>query len=49
MALPDVRRLHHLCCADYAARLAAKQGRTANADPRYVLHLDLAETADKAP
>ena len=39
MALPDVRRLHHLCCADYVRRLAAKAGRVAEDDPRLAHHL----------
>lgn len=42
MALPGVRRLHHLCCADYVARLAAKAGRRAETDPRLAHHLALA-------
>lgn len=43
MALPDVHRLHHLCCADYVRRLAAKAGRAAEDDPRLAHHLGLAE------
>lgn len=39
MALPDVRRLHHLCCADYVARLAADRGVDPEGDPRYHYHL----------
>ena len=35
MALPGVARLHHLCCADHVAALAAKGGFAADADPRY--------------
>ena len=42
MALPDVRRLHHLCCADYVHRLAARAGRDPSADPRLAHHLALA-------
>lgn len=45
MALPDVRRLHHLCCADYVRRLAAKAGRAAEDDPRLAHHLGQAERA----
>ena len=33
MALPDVARLHDLCCADHLRLIAAKAGRTEN-DPR---------------
>jgi hypothetical protein len=43
MALPEVRRLHHLCCADYVRRLAAKAGRVAGEDPRLAHHLAQAE------
>lgn len=43
MALPDVARLHHLCCADYVARLAAKAGRRPEDDPRHAHHLRLAQ------
>ena len=39
LALPDVRRLHHLCCADYVVRLAQKAGKDVQADPRYHSHL----------
>jgi hypothetical protein len=39
MALPEVARLHHLCCADYVARLAAKSGKRAEDDPRHAEHL----------
>lgn len=42
MALPDVHRLHHLCCADYVQRLASKAGRDAASDPRLAHHLALA-------
>lgn len=42
MALPDVARLHHLCCADYVARLAAKAGRHTGDDPRHAHHLAMA-------
>lgn len=42
MALPEVSRLHHLCCADYVTRLATKAGRDPAADPRLAHHLALA-------
>lgn len=42
MALPDVRRLHHLCCADYVVRLATSQGRAPQDDPRWHHHMALA-------
>jgi Glycosyl transferase family 2 len=42
MALPGVRRLHHLCCADYAARLATKAGRDVASDARYQHHMEQA-------
>jgi len=37
-ALAGVERLHHLCCADFAAALAEKQGRDPAKDPRFVHH-----------
>lgn len=43
MALSDIAALHHLCCADYVARLAAKAGMTPEDDPRYRHHRDEAE------
>lgn len=43
MAVPQVRRLHHLCCADYVRRLADKAGRVAEEDARLAHHLALAE------
>ncbi len=43
MARPAVRRLHHLCCADYIVRLAGKAGRDPADDPRHAHHLALAE------
>jgi len=49
MALPDVRRLHHLCCADYVARLAAKQGKMAKDERRHALHADVAKSAKPGP
>ncbi|MDJ0631445.1 MAG: glycosyltransferase family 2 protein [Rhodobacter sp.] len=45
MVLPGVRRLHHLCCADYVVRLAGKSGQRAADDPRYGYHMDLAASA----
>lgn len=34
LRLPEVRRLHYLCCADYAARLAVKAGADPERDRR---------------
>ena len=45
MALPGVARLHHLCCADYVGRLAARAGRDPAADPRHAAHLVAAAAA----
>lgn len=39
MALPDIRWLHHLCCADYVARLCAAAGRPFEDDPRWRFHM----------
>lgn len=35
MALPDVARLHALCCADHVKAIAEKSGKRAEDDPRY--------------
>ena len=45
MALPGIARLHHLCCADYVARLAQKAGLDPADDPRHAHHLATAENA----
>ncbi|NIY79608.1 MAG: glycosyltransferase family 2 protein [Rhodobacteraceae bacterium] len=37
-ALPDVMRLHHLCCMDYIERLAEVHGFVAEDDPRWQHH-----------
>ncbi len=42
MALPGLARLHHLGCADYAARLAAAAGIEARDDPRWRHHMEMA-------
>jgi len=42
MALPQVARLHHLCCADHVQRIAERAGCDAASDPRHAMHLDLA-------
>lgn len=39
MALPDVARLHQLCCADHLRLIAEKAGRDAARDPRHAAHL----------
>lgn len=39
MALPGVRRLHHLCCADYVRRLCENQGKPAEKDARWKAHM----------
>lgn len=43
MSLPGVRRLHHLCCADYVAELCASQGRDCRKDRRWRHHTYEAE------
>ena len=45
MALPGVRRLHHLCCADHLTAIARKAGRDPAADPRIAAQLALAQDA----
>jgi len=39
LALPDVARLHHLCCADHLRMIAEKAGRAVDSDPRHAAHL----------
>ena len=39
MAIPDVKRLHHLCCADYVVRLCENAGARAEDDPRWQHHM----------
>lgn len=43
MALPDVARLHALCCADHLRAIAAKAGRDPAKDPRIAMFLNLSE------
>lgn len=43
MALPGVRRLHKLCCADHLRLIAEKHGRRAEDDPRWHAYLAEAE------
>jgi len=45
MALPGIRKLHHLSCADYVLRLAAVAGREPASDPRWQLQMELAAAA----
>lgn len=44
MEIPGVRRLHHLCCADYVARLAEHHGQTAADDARWQHHMAAADS-----
>ena len=39
MALPDVARLHHQCCADYVACICAKTGTAPQGDTRWQTHM----------
>lgn len=47
LEIPGIRRLHHLCCADFVAELCRDQGREPEADARYRVHRDLAEQLPK--
>ena len=42
LALPDVLRLHHICCADYVAELNKSAGTDPDNDERYLHHLKVA-------
>jgi len=43
LAIPGVRRLHHLSCADYVVRLAGNKGLRPADDPRWRYHMEQAE------
>lgn len=45
LAVPGVWKAHHLCCADYVARLMEKAGTDPAADPRRHHHMALAASA----
>ena len=45
MALPGVRRLHYLCCADHVRLICEKAGREVQDDPRYAEYLAQAASA----
>ena len=45
MALPDVARLHALCCADHVRAIRETAGQRAEDDPRYHAHLAQAQAA----
>lgn len=47
-ALPDVMRLHHLCCADFVRALADKRGDGFWEDPRYIHHMQMADAIPAA-
>ncbi|MEO6298308.1 MAG: glycosyltransferase family 2 protein [Paracoccaceae bacterium] len=42
MAVPQVARLHHLCCADHVRLIAERAGQRAEDDPRYQRYMELA-------
>ncbi|GKY88507.1 glycosyltransferase family 2 protein [Sinisalibacter aestuarii] len=41
--IPGVKRLHHLCCADYVAAMCRKRGDDPAADARYLMHMQKAD------
>jgi hypothetical protein len=43
MALPNVARLHALCCADHVAAINKKTGKRGRVDPRYAEFMAQAE------
>ena len=45
LALPGVRRLHHLCCADRIAAICAMRGIDPETDPRWQRHMQIAAAA----
>lgn len=42
LELPDILRLHHICCAEYVIRMNEKRGQDPEADPRYQHHMRVA-------
>ena len=47
--IPDVARLHYLCCADHLRLIAEKHGRDIALDPRHQAYLDLAASRVPPP
>ncbi|WP_432450714.1 glycosyltransferase family 2 protein [Aliiroseovarius marinus] len=45
MAVPGVKRLHHLCCADMVARILALKNEDPVWDPRWQHHMETAGTS----
>lgn len=43
LALPDILRLHHMCCAEYVIRMNVKRHQDPEADPRYQHHTKVAQ------
>jgi len=46
MALPDVARLHLLCCADHLRLIAEKHGRRVEEDARWHGHMARAKALE---
>lgn len=46
MALPDVRALHYICCAEYVQSLCENQGKPYAQDKRWQEYVALAEAAE---
>ncbi|MDG0989783.1 MAG: hypothetical protein P8Q57_06545 [Yoonia sp.] len=42
LTLPDVLRLHHICCAEFVVTLCRKAGTDPETDPRYQHHMRVA-------
>lgn len=42
--IPGAMRLHHLCCADFVAEMCEKRGDDPKADPRYIHHVEMAQS-----
>ena len=43
LELPNVLRLHHICCAEYVTRMNEKLGQDPHADPRFHHHMAIAK------
>ena len=49
LTLPDVLRLHHICCAEFVVTLCRKAGTDPETDPRYQHHMRIADTGRGQP
>jgi len=46
LSLPGIRRLHHLCCADYIVSMCTERNDEPEKDDRYIHHMHLADQSN---